>query len=393
MAREVFGLQNQLAAIPGTTQVRKDLVVIAVSYLDALAKDATADRALQGDLVAAYLRVGEIEGSPETENLGDLPGALESYSKAERLAQALVAQDPSSQAKAVLANALIAQAYAAKYDNQPARAATKAMKALALARERARSDPASEDAQTQLGAALQCAALFGAVKDAVPFLEEEASLFEGMLAHDPENPARWRNAALPHKYAAGYLISSGDLDRAFAHLKRAEDLDESAVRAAPNNPERKMDLAIDLSQWGEYYQGKKDIVKAIQYTRASLTTRRELASADPKDTRAQDKLSYILTQLGDLQLHVSALDALASYKQARSIAQQLQTESLQAQRLATSISGMGNAYRKLGDVQRSCAAYGESMKLYQEVLKSSPAYAGRAEATEKAYSRCLDVNR
>lgn len=80
-------------------------------------------------------------------------------------------------------------------------------------------------------------------------------------------------------------------------------------------------------------------------------------------------------------------------KEARSIAEKLQTESLRAQRLAISISGMGEAYRKLGDVQRSCAAYAESLKLYHEVLKSSPVYADAAEATEKAYSRCPDANR
>ncbi|MGB8470917.1 MAG: serine/threonine-protein kinase, partial [Candidatus Sulfotelmatobacter sp.] len=54
LAREViFNLQHQLAAIPGTTQARKDLLAVAINYLDALAKDATADRALQGELAAA----------------------------------------------------------------------------------------------------------------------------------------------------------------------------------------------------------------------------------------------------------------------------------------------------------------------------------------------------
>jgi eukaryotic-like serine/threonine-protein kinase len=394
LAREViFHLQNQLAAIPGTTQVRKDLVAIAINYLDALAKDATSDKALQGELVTAYLKVGEIQGSPNTQNLGDLQAALESYSKAEQLARVLVAQDPSSQAKQLLVDALVAQAEAAKYANQPARAAAKATEALALARERARSDPASQDAQFQLGAALQCAALYSGTKDPIPYFEEQTSVYEGMLARAPNNPAWRRDAALSHKYVAGYLITGGDLDRSFAHLQRAEDLDEIAVRAAPNNPERKMDLAIDLSQWGEYYQGKNDFAKAIQYTQASLAIRRELVSADPKDSRAQDKLSYILARLGDLQLHVSARDALASYKEASSIAEKLQIESLREQRLAISISGMGNAYRKLGDVQRSCAAYADSMKLYREVLKSSPIYADKAEENEKAYSRCPGVRR
>ena len=395
LAREViFNLQNQLAAIPGTTQARKDLLAVAINYLDALAKDATADRSLQGELVAAYLHVGNIQGSPQTQNLGDLPAAMESYAKAERIAQALVPHDPTGQAKGLLVDVLIAQAESAKDANQPEIGAAKALEALALARERARSDPTREDAQFELGAALQCAATYGGTKDIIPYLEEEASVFEGMAARNPANSNWPRNAALAHKYLAGQLISSGDPNGAFAHLKRAEELDESLVRAAPNDPDHKMGLAIDLSQWGEYYEGKKDIAKGIQYTRASLAIRREIAAADPKDTRAKDKLSYILTQLGDEQLNVSPLDALASYKEARSIAEQLQTRSLRARRLAISISGMGQAYRKLGDVQRSCAAYAESLKLYREFLKSSPGEVShRAEATEKAYSRCPEANR
>jgi eukaryotic-like serine/threonine-protein kinase len=394
LAREViFNLQNQLATVPGTTQVRKDLVAVAINYLDALAKDATADRALQGELVAAYLQIGEIQGGVGTANLGDLPAALESYSKAERLARALVAQSPSSRAKEILIDALNAQAAAAYSANQLAKAAAAAMESLAIAREGVRSDPASQDWQFQLGAALHCAAQFGGTKDEIAYLEEEASVFEGMVAHDPGNPSWRRDAALAHKYVAGHLITNEDLDRAFPHLKRAEELDETILRATPNNPERKMAVAIDLSQWSEYYRDKKDFAKAIQYTRASVAIRRELASADPKNAWAQEKLSYILTQLGDLQLRVSARDALASYKEAISIAEKLQTQSLRAERLAFSLSGIGKAYRKLGDVQRSCAAYAESTKLFREILKSSPSYAGRAEATEKAYSSCPGANR
>jgi serine/threonine protein kinase/tetratricopeptide (TPR) repeat protein len=389
LSREViFNLQNQLAAIPGTTQVRKDLVAVAINYLDALAKDATADQSLQAELAVAYLRIGDIQGSPQWQNLGDLPAAQESYTKAERLARALVAQQPSGQAKGLLSEVLVAQADADKHANQPEKGAPKAMEALTLARERARSDPANKEAQFQLGHALNNAARFSDMKDAIRYLEEVASVFEAMMAHDPPNLDWPRNAAIAHKYIAGKLLSSNDPDGAFEHLKRAEELDESVVRAAPNDPEHKMDLAIDLSQWGEYYEHKNDVAKAIQYTRSSVAIRRELAAADPNNARAKDRLAYILTRLGDLQLNVSAREALSDYKAARSIAEQLQTESLRAERLANSISGIGNAYRKLGDVGRSCTAYAESMKLYGKISKSTLQDPSRAEATEKAYSRC-----
>jgi tetratricopeptide (TPR) repeat protein len=394
LSREViFNLQNRLAAIPGTTQVRKDLVAVAINSLDALAKDASSDPTLQGELAAAYLQIGEIQGSSGSQNLGDLPAALDSYAKAERIAQALLAKYSSDKSKKLLGDVLIAQAYAYKDANRSAKAVAKAMEALAIARERVRSAPTNRDAQFQLGSALQCAAAFADAKDGLHYLEEQASVFEDMLAHEPWNPDWLRNAALAHKYIAGRLLSNRDLDGAFAHLKRAEELDESVVRLALNNPEHKMDLAIDLNQWGEYYEQRKDFAKAIQYMRASVSIRRELVSADPKNARAQDRLAYGLTDLGDLQLNVSARQALASYREARSIAEKLQMESLRAQRLATSTSGLGDAYQKLGDVQQSCAAYAESVKLYRALQNSSLKDDSRAEATARAYARCPNPNR
>jgi tetratricopeptide (TPR) repeat protein len=393
LARQViFDLQSELAAVPGTTQIRKDLVAVALKYLNALAKDGYADQGLQAELGAAYIRIGDIQGNPTKQNLGDLPAALESYAKAERLARTLAAQHGSDQAKRLLGDALIAEAYGAYYAHQDTKGATKAMEALQLARERARSDPASADAQLQLGSALQCSATFGSPKDGLPYLLEEASVFEGMLNHDSVNPSRRRNAALAHKYIAGTFITIGDPDGAFLHLKRAEELDAASVRAAPNNPETKMDLAFDLSQWGQYYEWKDDTAKAVQYVRAALAIRRELASGDPKDMRAQDRLAYIINRLGALQLNASARQALASYREARSIAERLQPESLRVEQLADSTSGLGAAYQQLGDRRRSCAAYAEATKLYPEVLKRKPTYASKAAAAEKAYALCREAN-
>ena len=394
LARQViFDLQSQLAALSGTTQLRKDLVAVGINYLDTLAKDGSADQGLQSELATAYLSIGNIQGGSGTQNLGDLPGALESYAKAERLARMLAAREPAGPAKRLLGDVLTAEAYAASNANQPAKSAAKAKEALQVARERTRSDPTSEDAQIQLGAALQCAASFGGAKDGLPYLVEEASVFEGMLAHHPENLIWLRNAALAHKYIASRLLDSEDRDGAFAHLERAEQLDEACVRAAPNNPTHKMDLAIDMGQWGAYYAGKKDIAKGIQYTQESLAIRRELAAADPKDAWAQDRLAYSLTRLGDMQLNVSALEALASYREARSIAERLQMESMRKRGLGSSIFGMGRAYQELGDVRRSCAAYAEATKVYRGVSKPLPGDAIRAEDAEKAYSHCLGANR
>jgi tetratricopeptide (TPR) repeat protein len=212
-----------------------------------------------------------------------------------------------------------------------------------------------------------------------------------MLAQNPGDLDRRRNTALAHKYIAGRFAGLGSPDDAFIHLKRAEELDESCVRAQPNNPEHKMDLAIDLSQWGDYYQQKHDIAKAIEFIRAALSIRRELAAADPNDMRAQNRLAYIVIRLGDLQVHTSARQAMASYREARSIAQPLQPEYLRAELLASASWGIGIAYKELGDVGRSCSAYVEAAKWYA-ILKRSPLHAAEAAEVDNSVSLCRDAN-
>jgi len=389
LARQViFDLEYKLAAIPGTTQVRKDLVSTALDYLDGLAKDSFADPGLQAELAVAYLRIGDIQGNPDTQNLGDLPSAVQSYAKAEQLARALAAERPSGKAKGLLVVVLNAEAYGAFYADKSDGAA-KAMEALGIARERSGSEPASTEAQLQLGAALACAAKF-ADKQGLPsaYRLEALSLFENMLARQPKDRERLRNAALAHKYIAGILLGKADPEGAFGHLKRAEELDRACVRLAPNNPQSRMDLAIDLNQWSEYYEWQGDIRKGIEYSQSAVAIRRELMSADPKDARAQDRLAYSLNELGELQLKVSAHQALASYQEAKSIAERLQTESLRAERLARSLFGLGAAYQELGDARRSCGAYAQSAKLYTKVIQQNPLLVDKAKEAERALFRC-----
>src|SRR5581483_11639560 len=103
-------------------------------------------------------------------------------------------------------------------------------------------------------------------------------------------------------------------------------------------------------------------------------------------------LACSVIRLGNRQGHTSARQAMASYREARSIAQTLQPESLRAELLASASWGTGIAYKELGDVGRSCSAYVEAAKWYG-VLKSSPVHAAAAAEVDKSLSLCGDANR
>jgi len=72
----LFELYDGIASLAGATEVRKLLVTRALQYLDSLSREAAGDTSLQMELAAAYTRVGDVQATPDSPNLGDTPGAL-----------------------------------------------------------------------------------------------------------------------------------------------------------------------------------------------------------------------------------------------------------------------------------------------------------------------------
>jgi hypothetical protein len=91
----IFDFQYKIAALPGSTPVRKELIASVIGYLDRLAKEAAGDPGLQQELAGAYIQIGNVQGGGN-ENLGDQQGALSSFRKAEQIARALVERSPLS---------------------------------------------------------------------------------------------------------------------------------------------------------------------------------------------------------------------------------------------------------------------------------------------------------
>ena len=101
----LFDYHDAIKALPGATKVRERLVKDALNYLDSLAGEAHGDPALQRELAAAYERVGDVRGGESSGSLGDIAGAMESYTKALRIREALFAMNPNdAQARRDLAS-------------------------------------------------------------------------------------------------------------------------------------------------------------------------------------------------------------------------------------------------------------------------------------------------
>ena len=100
----IFEIHDSIETLPGSTPARELLVKRALEYLDSLASEAGDDPSLQRELVAGYLKVGNVQGNPNNANLGDSAGAMRSYRNAQVIAERLTVSDPNdARAKRLLA--------------------------------------------------------------------------------------------------------------------------------------------------------------------------------------------------------------------------------------------------------------------------------------------------
>src|SRR5581483_2900861 len=90
----LFDFYDAIRDLPGAIPVRRQVVAAAQQYLESLAQQAGSDAGLERELAASYLKLGDLQGNPEGQSLGDTAGALASYRKAQAIDERLLQADP-----------------------------------------------------------------------------------------------------------------------------------------------------------------------------------------------------------------------------------------------------------------------------------------------------------
>ena len=96
----IYDVHDAIAGLPGATPAREVIVDRALVYLDHLASEADGAPALRVDLAGAYLRIGNVQGSPTDNNLGRTADAITSYRQGLTLRSSLPPDLPDSLAAA-----------------------------------------------------------------------------------------------------------------------------------------------------------------------------------------------------------------------------------------------------------------------------------------------------
>ncbi len=311
----LFDVYDALGTRPGTLPARRLVASRAQQYLDELASDTSNDPDLTRELAESYLRLGVVRGAPYTPNLGDTPGALADYRKAQTLLESLASRFPNDPAiERQLSETYRQLSRVLSRRHEWAAALQSMRRALPIAESLARRFPDNAPDHANL---LRTYAYLGEVQENIAFENKSLSGLQQALATSKrsENPFRvayalWDLADLTGDKA--YYREA--LDHQLAGLAKARRL---AVEQPETNNRELADalLSIALSR----VKCCNDVAGALRDDNEALSAFQKISNAEPQNIEARidlangyEGLAAILT-LADrpsdaLQAHIQALD-------------------------------------------------------------------------------------
>src|SRR5262249_27715696 len=154
--------------------------------------ESAGDRALRRELAEAYLKVGDVQGNSYMANLGDVPGALQSYGKAIALLAPVVEAGKADDAEqATLAKAYLTGGGIQLVAGDAGAAVAMAEKGLPLVQRLAERHPGEADRQRDLAQAWQFYSFYlsaaGRNDEAYDALKKQAAILRARLTEDPED--------------------------------------------------------------------------------------------------------------------------------------------------------------------------------------------------------------
>ena len=305
----LFELHDAIAHLPGSTPARELLVKRGLEYLDSLAAEVHDDPTLQRELVAAYLKVGNVQGNPSNANLGDTAGALASYRKALAIAEPLAANPADAQARRFVGviNEKMSDVQAATGDIAGAVASERA--SLAIFKAIAESAPASVEARQSL--AISHVKLgdvlgnpnfpnSGDQSGATESYRAAAEILESLYAADSANPKTRRLLGLIYERAGTMAEAAGDVDEALATYRKSLAIREPFAADYPTDTDAIRDAAIAHEKIGNMMTAQGELKEALESRRKALEIFRRLVESDPQNVQARQSLAISYVHFGDV---------------------------------------------------------------------------------------------
>ena len=390
----LFEFSPKIENLSGSMPARQLLVTRALEYLDNLSQEASNDLQLQKELATAYEKVGDVQGNPQTPNIGDLKGALTSYEKAQTIRRRLLETDSeNTENQADLAGNLEVTANINLNGGEFNQAEASLAEAVGLREQVVAKNPKDIVARSKLGYAVRLSSY-------VPFYNSQneksmeiarrsLAIFAELSREAPEDifaNMQHANLYLDIGEGFGYL---DDIARGQENVQKGLEMLDVLYKKHPNDARVRRSLWVALLKRGELYRDDGDLPNSLEkYARAY-----ELAQAglknEPGSFQAKRDVVLVNKQRAVTQKAAQQYkESLESFARAIEISEQLKREDPNNIIVIYDIGGayheMSELYYQLKDFQSAINAAQKTQENCAEVISKNPAHTQSKNVTARA---------
>jgi len=306
----LFDVHDALRKLPGATEPRRLLLERAVQFLDGLAQDAGADGTFKLELAEAYRRLGHVQGSSRSENVGNVAAARASFEHAARLCEEVLAGDPRSVPALLSATDAYDDLASGRLDDGDAVGAEEAQRRhLAVVERLERDHSSSPDVRRSVASSYFGLGYFRGIRGdqagAKPFYRKSVAIYRSLPSAIINQDQNARGLAFSLKRLGAVLMTEQQLDEAERCYRDALALDEQVVARNPGNLGYEYDMTFGMSDLALIARRKGAPERAVALYEQGLAVRQRVADADPKNLRAAQGVAslhgHLAAAYGDLR--------------------------------------------------------------------------------------------
>ncbi len=388
----LFEIHDAIQDLPGSTPARELLLSRALRFLDKLAAEPGNDIALQKELAAGYVRLGTVQGSTGTANLGMTLAAQTSYEKALALRKSIAAavpDDVGAQRDLASAHDLVGSSLEEQGKGKEGQPHLNAAFQLRLALVNQYPADLAQSYFSRGLTQVSAANFEGALQE----FKRAQTLWDRAAATDSR---RFRRAtSIVHKRIGGILVRLNRLDEAQPEYETALAIDKNRLAEAPADTEIKLDMSYALSDLALIWLRRNQFGKALDYAQQMRAIREEVVKADPRNERARSAMAGAYSRVANILWKTGAkAESAAAYEKALAIREALlqsspQVVAEQAQ-VAELRAELGAAYLALGQPAKARGSLTRAIELLTQVQAAWPQrdeYAERLATCQSTLAR------
>jgi non-specific serine/threonine protein kinase/serine/threonine-protein kinase len=282
----LFDVYPEIENLEGSLKAREKILTNALQYLDSLSNEAAGDLELQAELATAYEKVGDVLGAMNNSSLGNIQAGLDTYAKAGRLREAVLAANPANlDAKEKLANNYYVTARTLWNNSQTAEAEQAFEKTLKVRRELVAAQPEAVEMKNRLAVTLID---YGAIpvfnsqtQKAVVLFDEAYSIVEHLRQKQPDNPDFKKTLTRLLRISSKAKGSLGDYEGGIRGLTQAVEVSKELALQFPNDFRVQRSVWLTDSIFCELYIDQQDGQKAVEKCRPTIEFPRAALEKEP----------------------------------------------------------------------------------------------------------------